>query len=601
MQSFLQELKRRNVVRVALVYIIAAWIMMQVVDVMFPALNLPQWTVTAVAALILIGFPFALIFAWAFEVTPEGLKREKDVDRSQSITNKTGKKLNQLVIGGLVLAIAVLVTERLVVGRGDVPSEATAIPATADAPPASGVPRLSIAVLPFVNMSGDADNEYFSDGLSEELLNVLAKISQLRVTGRTSSFKFKGTNEDLRVIGEQLNVANVLEGSVRKSGNKVRVTAQLVETQSGYHLWSETYDRELTDIFVIQDEIAVHVVDALKVTLLGEQLQDALPGHGTDNIEAYNLFLQGRYFRVHQNEDNIRKSIAMFEQAIALDPGYARAYAQLALSQHDYVGTYSFDQNFIDDYQVVRDNAARALELDPLLGDALLAQATVQIIGDRDIAAGEATLQRALELEPANVDILGWYGATLLVTQRASAAIDVYRQALELDPLSIPSMLFLGDSYRIAGRPVEAEKSYNRVLETDPDVVRVHGRLGFLHLMNGDPDKAQAEFELEPVAWAKIMGRILVLRRRHKTFEWEEAIERYIAEFGEQNAYQYAELYADAGNADLAFEWLDKAAEIYDPGLIWIEVSPLLRSLHDDPRWPIFLNKINRVASANRS
>ena len=263
MRKFLEEIQRRNVTKVALVYIIAGWLTMQVVDVMFPALNLPEWMISAVAAFILIGFPFALIFAWAFEMTPEGIKREKDVDRDTSITPATGQKLNRTAMIILVAAVGFLLLDKFVLQLGEERSPATEQIMTEARP--------SIAVLPFVNMSDDEANEYFSDGLSEELLNLLAKIPRLHVAGRTSSFQFKNTNQDLRVIGQQLNVANVLEGSVRKSGTRLRITAQLIDTENGYHLWSETYDRDLTDIFAVQDEIASNVVDALKVTLLGEQ------------------------------------------------------------------------------------------------------------------------------------------------------------------------------------------------------------------------------------------------------------------------------------------------------------------------------------------
>jgi TolB-like protein len=269
MPKFIEEIKRRNVFKVAVVYIIAGWLTMQVVDVMFPALNIPDWFTSAIAALVIIGFPFALIFAWAFEMTPEGIKLEKDVDRSESITSQTSKKLNGTIIAILAVALGFMLVDKFLLT--DDASEATGEIAAVDIKP-------SIAVLPFVNMSDDKDNEYFSDGLSEELLNLLAKIPALHVAGRTSSFQFKGTNEDLRLIGEKLNVANVLEGSVRQSGTKLRITAQLINADTGYHLWSETYDRELTDVFAIQDEIAANVVSALRLTLLGEDIPK--PSHG---------------------------------------------------------------------------------------------------------------------------------------------------------------------------------------------------------------------------------------------------------------------------------------------------------------------------------
>ena len=345
MRDFIKELMRRNVARVALVYMIAAWIAMQVVDVMFPALQLPDWTISITAALILIGFPFALIFAWAFEITPEGLKKEKDVDRSQSITTNTGRKLDFMIIGALVIAVAFLLFDKLVLtGSEDEVAQVSAPDQAAET--STKIPEKSIAVLPFVNMSGNIENEYFSDGLSEELLNVLSKLPELKVAGRTSSFQFKGENKDLRQIGKQLGVAHVLEGSVRQSGLKVRITAQLIDTETGFHLWSETFDRELNDIFAIQDEISASVADALKVTLFGGAGKKVVSSRGTDSIEAYDLYLRGRYLREHVSSENIQQSIAVLHEAVAIDPIYAAAWAQLSLSQGRWTGTYTESLQF---------------------------------------------------------------------------------------------------------------------------------------------------------------------------------------------------------------------------------------------------------------
>ncbi|MEE8464014.1 MAG: adenylyl cyclase, partial [Gammaproteobacteria bacterium] len=363
MQDFFKELMRRNVARVALVYIIVAWVTIQVVDVMFPALHVPEWAISITAALIIIGFPFALIFAWAFEITPEGIKREKEVDRSQSITTNTGRKLDFMIIGALAIAVTFLLFDKLVltesedeVAKAGTPDRTTEMSAKA--------PEKSIAVLPFVNMSGDIENEYFSDGLSEELLNVLAKMPELKVVGRTSSFKFKGTNEDLRMIGQQLGVAHVLEGSVRQSGLKVRITAQLIDTETGFHLWSETFDRELDDIFAIQDEISASVAAALKVTLLGEEVAKPAEIHGTENVEAYNAFLQGRYFFQHETFENLEKAIDFLERAIEIDPAYAAAYAELSLAQQRWVGGYPNSPDFTTGMPIARQYAERALTLD---------------------------------------------------------------------------------------------------------------------------------------------------------------------------------------------------------------------------------------------
>ncbi len=277
MTSFWGELKRRNVVRVAIAYAVVSWLLLQVADVVLDNIEAPTWVFQAILLLLVIGFPVAIIFAWAFELTPEGLKKEKDVDRSESITHVTGRKLDFVIIGVLVIAVGFLLVDKLYLSEGDtVPDEIIA------------TERKSIAVLPFVNMSNDANNEYFSDGISEEILNLLVKVPELRVTSRSSAFSFKGQNLDVPTMAAKLNVVHVLEGSVRKSGNQLRITAQLIDGETDTHLWSETYERELKDVFAIYDEIAAAVVDELKIKLLGE------PPKATEtNSEAYALYLQG--------------------------------------------------------------------------------------------------------------------------------------------------------------------------------------------------------------------------------------------------------------------------------------------------------------------
>ncbi len=278
MASIWGELRRRNVVRVAIAYAIVAWLIIEVSATTFPMLKLPEWGATLVTVLLMIGFPVALIFAWAFELTPEGLKKEKDVDRSESITHATGRKLDFAIIGVLAIAVAYFVLEKFFWSD--------------DMAPASRVDA-SIAVLPFVNMSGDPDQEYFSDGITEEIINTLVAIDELQVTGRTSSFTFKDRTEvDLKTIGQVLGVSTILEGSVRKAGNDVRITAQLITAVNGFHLWSETYDRELTDIFAIQEEIATAIGEALQVEL-GLKVAESLDRRRTDNVDAYQWYLRG--------------------------------------------------------------------------------------------------------------------------------------------------------------------------------------------------------------------------------------------------------------------------------------------------------------------
>ena len=576
MRDFWGEIRRRNVARVAVVYAIAGWLVMQVADVMFPALKLPEWMITAVAALLLIGFPFALIFAWAFEMTPEGLKLEKHVDRSASITPQTGRKLDRLALVILSLAVAVLLFDKFVVHDNDGPE-----------PVATTSDRPSIAVLPFVNMSDDRENEYFSDGLSEELLNLLAKIPQLHVAGRTSSFKFKGTNEDLRVIGEQLSVDNVLEGSVRKSGPRLRITAQLIDTDNGYHLWSETYDRDLTDIFEIQDEIANNVVAALRVHLLGEQV--ATSAKGTSSTEAYNLFLQGNYFLAHSSAENLKRSIDAYERAIALDPNFARAYAWLSFAVGQQVGGWTGGGGgFAEGFERMRGYAEKAYELEPDSVDALLAMSNAVLNADWDFAANARYNERALSIEPANTALLEARGFDLLVLGRFEEAETLLTKATEIDPLSVTMYRALGDIRLVAGRFDDAIATYEYALRLSPESARLHDRIARAYLLKGDIDEAEKHTAQEPVAWVRELVEIMILRRRGDSDAWSRAVADYEARYGHANAYQLAEIYADAGDLDATFEWLSITAAVRDPGGLWGIFSPQFEAARQDPRWAEF-------------
>ncbi len=591
MSNLLTELKRRNVFRVAIVYIVVGWLTLQVAETALPAFGVPDWVLRAVVILLALGFPMALIFAWAFEMTPEGLKKEKDVDRSQSITTRTGRKLDFMIIGALVIGVGFLLFDKFTltgsereVAQNYTPDQAVETPARA--------PEKSIAVLPFVNMSGNIENEYFSDGLSEELLNVLARMPGLKVTGRTSSFQFKGENKDLRLIGEQLGVAHVLEGSVRQSGVKVRITAQLIDTETGFHLWSETFDRELNDIFAIQDEISASVAAALKVTLFGNTGEKVVGSRGTDNIEAYDLYLRGRYLREHISSDNIQQSIAVLHEAVALDPNYAAAWAQLSLSQTRWTGAFTESLQFAQGYAVARRYAERALALDDQLAEAHIALALSQWVYDFDPVASKATFLHALELEPNNIDALGWYGAQMSMDGQRDLALETLEKAVELDPLSIPSIAGLASALTIAGRFDESMELQRHALDIDPGVARIHGSIAYNHLLQGNLADAVAEYEKELVNWVRDFGRILVLGRTGEQDAWAEALDEFIREYGKKDAYQIAEIYADAGDSDAAFEWLESALDVRDPGLVWIKTDALLASLHDDPRWQEFLDKV---------
>ena len=584
MRDLYEEIKRRNVFRVAFVYAIAGWLTMQIVDVMFPALNIPDWMTSAIAAMLLIGFPFALILAWAFEMTPEGIKLEKDVDRSESITPRTGRKLNQSALIILAVAVAFLLFDKFVL-RPELTQQAVDVAGEVVA-----TIKPSIAVLPFVNISGDVENEYFSDGLSEELLNVLARIPQLHVAGRTSSFAFKGKNQDLRSIGEQLNVAHILEGSVRKSNTRLRITAQLVDTENGYHLWSETYDREVTDIFAVQDEISSAVVEALKVSLLGDNLST---DYGTQNFDAYESFLKSRYLLEHTSGENLLKGIAAADNAIELDPDYANAYVIRAIFEQTLIsGMATAGSDFIEGNERVRAFAQKAVELDPDSAEAHFVQGIVAASVDWDIATAQQYFARALELDPNHVPAMGWYGNSLAAVGRTEEAMILLERALKIDPLSISIKRNLGDGYIWLRNYEQAIKAYESILSLNDSVTRVYGRLARAAILMGDLDAAEEFAANEQTEWVRGFLHILILGRRGKTNEWREAIDLYIKKYDYLNAYQMAEMFGDAGDVDEAFRWLEIAREVRDPGMMTTRVDEFLSPLHDDPRWPDLIDDL---------
>ena len=439
--SFFKELKRRNVFRVGIAYTVATWLLIQVTDTVFPRIGLPDSAVTLVIALLVIGFIPALILAWAFEMTPDGIKLEKDVDRTQSITPTTGRKLDRMIIGILTVAVGYLLVDKLALRGSELFSQQPAVQVSelseekrALTPTAIPVTGQSIAVLPFVNMSADADNEYFSDGISEELLNVLVKVSTLHVASRTSAFAYKGKDLPLSQIARELNVENILEGSVRKAGNRVRITAQLINANSDRHIWSETYERELVDIFDIQEEISANIVAALKIALNVDE-RDAVDraGRPTENTEAYELYLQGRYAWRLRHEDNIRRSIELFEKAIAQDPNFARAYEGLA-------SAWSVLPSWADVSQAEAGSHAKAaaihaLQLDPTLSEARAALSESAFLEHR-WADGLAEYQQAISNDPRNPTLHQWLGEAFAYMGFNSKALAEMRIAYELDPAS---------------------------------------------------------------------------------------------------------------------------------------------------------------------
>ena len=417
MASVWGELKRRNVVRVAIAYAIVGWLVLQATSVLIPLLSLPESVGRLVFLFLIIGFPLALFFAWAFELTPEGIKRERDVDRTESVTHVTGRKLDFTIIGVLAIALMFFAVDKFVL------APVTTSTVTSSQEVVATAARQSIAVLPFVNMSSDSEQEYFSDGLSEELLNLLAKIPDLKVIARTSSFAFKGKNEDLRVIGEALGATTVLEGSVRKSGERVRITAQLIDVADGTHLWSETYDRTITDIFAVQDDVAKAIIDALEIHV------GAAPTRGrpTDNPEAYALFLKAR---VQANESDFESAESILREAVALDPNFAEAHELLAYS---YWWLAGFTVEGAKGQLLMLNSANRALDIDPTLKFARTLQQSGSVgtftwIDELD------RLAQVLREQPNNGQAFGALTFDLLETGYVSEGLEVTERWVEIDP-----------------------------------------------------------------------------------------------------------------------------------------------------------------------
>jgi len=430
--SFFNELKRRNVFKVATAYIIIGWLIMQAGEVMAPALNLPEWVNSLLAFFLILGSPLALFFAWAYEMTPEGLKKEKDVDRSQSITQVTGQKLNNVIIGILVLALGYFAIDKFVLQPQVATEPSTASEETVTDETAQ---EHSIAVLPFVDMSANSDNEYFSDGLSEELLNILAKIKDLRVAGRTSSFAFKGKDDDLRNIGEKLNVNTILEGSVRKDDkrNRVRITAQLINVEDGYHMWSETYDRELDDIFAIQDEIAHKVAQAMRITLLGED-EVRLEQVASTEINAYELYLKGLQGINEGGFVSLDKAVTQFQEALSLDPSYIPAKIGLVTSWTTMATTGAIS------YQQALDRGMplleQILEEQPENSAARFQMANLKMFQGDNAAAEEAFIA-ALDDDPRNALGLKQYGRFLFNKGQIEQGMELINAAVQIDPYSV--------------------------------------------------------------------------------------------------------------------------------------------------------------------
>lgn len=450
--SLLKELSRRNVIRVAIAYAVASWVLLQVVDVIAPILELPDFALRLILVILVIGLIPVLLFSWAFELTPEGIKRESEVDRSGSIAGQTGRKLNYIIIGALVVAIGLLLFTR---GGNETPAESDAVTASAD------TDVRSIAVLPFVNMSSDPEQEFFSDGITEEILNSLASVKKLKVAGRTSSFAFKGQNDDLRRIGEALGVDHILEGSVRKSGNQVRITAQLIQVEDGFHVWSQTYDRELNDVFAIQDEISNEILVQLKTQLLTDDQMVAESQRTSP--EVYDLYLRAKQRMYTRVGTEIEKAVEELDNAILLDPNYAPVFAQrgiatMLLSEQQYGSIPNDESNrrgkrFVD----------QALRLDDGLAEAWAALGLYHTRSPGEAEIAIEYLVKALEINPNLIDASNWLSIALQNVGDYRGSLEILTNIAERDPLYRPAFSNAIQTFNNFGEQEKAEALLTRL------------------------------------------------------------------------------------------------------------------------------------------
>lgn len=513
--SLFAELKRRNVFRTTAAYLVLSWVLMQIGDLLFDALQLDDKALTVLLALLALGFIPVVVFSWIYELTPEGVKREAEVDRSQSITGHTGKRLDIAIVILLAIAVAFF-------GWGQLRKPA-ATDTSADAPIAdTAASEPSIAVLPFTDLSPEGDQRYFADGISEELLNVLAQIDGLKVSARTSSFQFRGDNHDITAVGEALGVDTILEGSVRKAGDQLRITAQLIEVDGGFHLWSANYDRTLDNVFVVQEEIASSIVDALKLEL--QLPSEGLVDRSIDST-AYDLYLRGRNLSRDPNKEDLLRALEYYDQAVAIDPDFAAAHGAIASAWiwlEDYGGIPSLEA-----FNRAEPAARRALELDPTQAAALTAMGFFESRKYDNEPAARDYFERALAANPAFVEAYTLYGDALQDLGETPRALQVRRDAVERDPLSSFLKSRLASQLVALGEYEEAEQLIAEILDEDPENAYGVEELGNLHFRRGQLAEAVPLYQSlhefrpgDPFAAANTAATYAIMLDFEKANEW---------------------------------------------------------------------------------
>jgi adenylate cyclase len=587
--NFVRELKRRNVFRVAAAYAVVAWLIAQVADLALDSFGAPAWVIQTVLFLLTAGFPLALVFAWAFELTPEGIRRDSSLTPGDREPTPGFRPLDGVIIVALILAGGYVGYDRFIskdTGDGAEPGEdqfePATLPGTGDRTGESEPTTPSVAVLPFNNISDDPDNEYFAEGLSEELLSRLARIPGLQVAARTSSFSFKNSDAQIDQIAEELNVRHVLEGSVRKSGNTVRITVQLIDARNGFQLYSERYDRSLDDIFAVQDEIASSIVSALQMNVLGRTERPTVT-----NPEVFSLYLKARYLNNLKGQENWENAVIALNEAIALDPGYAPAWSELST-------TYRFQANngfrdSIEGMRLAREAAEKALVLDKKLASAWVSLSFALSLGEWDWDGAAEAVRRAQQLEPLNVDVLNGEGNIAMMQGQINDAIRAYERAADLDPLNQSAKNSLGLAYTHAGRFEEARATFRALVELNPGYPWVFANLGTAMLLDGQPEIALETIRKNPDNYVRQFAEALALTSLGRD---DPQVTAFAQTAAETAPFWAAQVFAWRNDADRAFESLNRAVDSRSISLAYILSSPFLVNLHADPRWEQVLERV---------
>jgi len=590
-RNFFSELKRRNVYKVAVAYIVAGWALSQGIAQVFPVFDVPNWAIRSIVILIIVGLPIALVLAWSFEITPEGIKRTETADAMpESARQKKHTWIYVVVIGGLV-SIGLFF-----LGRYSAENQ-TASP--------SGISNKSIAVLPFDNLSRDPDNAYFTEGVEDEILTQLAKVADLKVISRASTQHFKSAPENLPAIAKQLGVTNILEGSVQKAADQVRVNVQLISAMTGAHLWADTYDRKLTDIFAVESDIARAIAENLQAKLTGSAEQ-VLASKPTENPQAHELYLRGRYFWNRRTGENLKKAADYFQQAIGKDPKYALAYSGLA-DCHVLLPVYpDLGSNPREELPQALSAARKAVQLDDTLAEAHSSLARA-LASDLQLSAAVSEFNRAIELNPNYATAHQWFGECLQSQGRVEEGLAELKRAQELDPLSLIINSLLGFAFDTAGKSDEAIAQLRKTIEIDPNFWIAHLYFGNVLEHRGQLKEAIGEFEKSNALQAHAAYNLADLARAYFLVGRKEEAQQLWDKLQSLSERQYVPAYSMAvvqltfGNKDEAIRLLEKSYEDHAPfdsaDLGWILVDHRLDSLRSDPR---FKNLIARIFSGTR-